>query len=527
MPEHKIGTREEWQAARDELAKLEAEQAERNEEVKRKRLELPWVPVEKEYEFDTEDGKKTLAELFDGRSQLLAYNVMFGPDYTLGACPGCTSLADGLDGSLVHLNHRDVTLLCFSRAPIERLTAYKRRMGWEFPYVSTYNTDFAFDFGLALTEEQAQQIPEVKEMVDNPPDWLEEWSGQIGAELKDGLRENPSWIAFARENGDRLPHLHGVGARPVRRAVLQLPARANAESPDPPSPAPGGRTSTRTDADRDRFAAHSRALRAMAKLIYMSIASLDGYVEDAQGKFDWAEPDEEVHAFVNDLARPVGTYLYGRRMYETMVFWERPPDLGDQPPFVQDFAEIWQGADKIAYSKTLDDGASARTRIEREFDPEAVRQLKATAARDLAVGGALRPRRSGPVWSTSTSCSSRPFSWRRQALPPRQECPLESRAAARTLFPQRHGVPALPHPRGHGIGRHFPVGQPTEDGVIVLHDVVVESGVASRRQAPAALTREGGGIAGPPPSHTCACAGETRVAAVSVATSSRVSPCRA
>ena len=119
----------------------------------------PGSPVEKEYEFDTEDGKKTLAELFDGRSQLLAYNIMFGPDYTLGACPGCTSLADGLDGSLVHLNHRDVTLICFSRAPIERLTAYKQRMGWQFPYVSTYNTDFAFDFGLALTEEQAQQRP--------------------------------------------------------------------------------------------------------------------------------------------------------------------------------------------------------------------------------------------------------------------------------------------------------------------------------------------------------------------------------
>ncbi len=201
MPEHRISTREEWQAARDELAKLEAEQAENNEEVKRKRLELPWVPVEKAYELDTEDGKKPLAELFDGRSQLLAYNVMFGPDYTLGACPGCTSLADGLNGSLVHLNHRDVTLLCFSRAPIERLTAYKERMGWEFPYVSTYNSDFAFDFGLALHEQQAQQIPELKGMIDDPPDWLEEWSGQIGAGLEDGLRENPAWIAFARDNG--------------------------------------------------------------------------------------------------------------------------------------------------------------------------------------------------------------------------------------------------------------------------------------------------------------------------------------
>jgi predicted dithiol-disulfide oxidoreductase (DUF899 family) len=195
-----IGTREEWQAARDELAKLEAEQATRNEEIKQKRLDLPWVPVEKEYEFDTEDGKKTLAELFDGRSQLLAYNIMFGPDYTVGACPGCTSLADGLDGALVHLNHRDVTLICFSRAPIERLAAYKQRMGWQFPYVSTYGTDFPFDFGLVMTEEQAQQIPEVKEMIDNPPDWLQEWSHQIGAELKDGLREAPSWIAFALED---------------------------------------------------------------------------------------------------------------------------------------------------------------------------------------------------------------------------------------------------------------------------------------------------------------------------------------
>jgi len=201
MSEQRIGTREEWQAARDELAKLEAEQAERNEEVKTKRLALPWVPVEKKYVFDTEDGKKSLAELFDGRSQLLAYNIMFGPDYTLGACPGCTSLADGLDGSLVHLNHRDVTLACFSRAPIERLSAYRRRMGWQFPYVSTHESDFAFDFSLALTEKQAEQVPEIKELIDNPPGWLEEWSGQIGAELKDGLRENPAWIAFARDNG--------------------------------------------------------------------------------------------------------------------------------------------------------------------------------------------------------------------------------------------------------------------------------------------------------------------------------------
>src|SRR2546430_3434766 len=211
MLEHRIGTREEWQVARDELAKLEAEQAKRNEEITRARRDLPWVRVDKEYEFDTEDGKKTLGELFDGRSQLLAYNIMFGPGYTLGACPGCTGLGDGLDGSLVHLSHRDVTLLCFSRAPIERLSAYKRRMGWQFPYVSTYNTDFAFDFGLALTEEQAQQIPEVQEMIKNPPAWLQGGAGQVGAELKDGMRENPSWIDFTRKNGT-VYHTYTVSA---------------------------------------------------------------------------------------------------------------------------------------------------------------------------------------------------------------------------------------------------------------------------------------------------------------------------
>ena len=211
MPDHKVGTREEWQEARSELAKLEFEHGQRNEEIRKKRLELPWVPVDKEYAFDTEDGRKTLVELFEGRSQLLAYNIMFGPDYKIGACPGCTSLGDGLDGSRVHLGHLDVTLICFSRAPIERLTAYKRRMGWQFPYVSTYNSDFAFDYGLALTEDQARQSPELQKLINHPPDELKEWSGEIGAELKDGLRENPSWIAFALENGT-VYHTYTVSA---------------------------------------------------------------------------------------------------------------------------------------------------------------------------------------------------------------------------------------------------------------------------------------------------------------------------
>jgi predicted dithiol-disulfide oxidoreductase (DUF899 family) len=201
MPEHEVGTREEWQAAREELAKLEAEHAELGRRAKEKRRELPWVPVEKEYVFDTQDGKKTLEELFDGRSQLLGYNIMYGPDYEVGACPGCTTLGDELDPTRGPLSLYDVTLVCFSRAPIERLNAYKQRMGWSFPYVSTYDTDFPWDYGLALTPEQAEQSPEIQELLANPPEFLREWSEQVGADLKDGLREAPSFIAFARENG--------------------------------------------------------------------------------------------------------------------------------------------------------------------------------------------------------------------------------------------------------------------------------------------------------------------------------------
>jgi dihydrofolate reductase len=125
----------------------------------------------------------------------------------------------------------------------------------------------------------------------------------------------------------------------------------------------------------------------VSKLIYSAITSLDGYVADENGNFDWAAPDEEVHAFLNDLERPVGTYLYGRRMYEVMLAWETAHTFADQSPAMQDYAQIWQAADKILYSTTLATVSSARTRIEREFDPEAVRQLKAGAGRDLSVGG--------------------------------------------------------------------------------------------------------------------------------------------
>src|SRR5207247_10972338 len=135
MTEHKVGSREEWEAARNALLEREKELTRRSDQLARERRELPWVRAEKEYTFETEDGTRTLAELFDGRSQLLVYHFMFGPAYTAG-CPVCSSGADTYDGAVPHLNARDVTFLCVSRAPLERLEAYKRRMGWSFPWVS-------------------------------------------------------------------------------------------------------------------------------------------------------------------------------------------------------------------------------------------------------------------------------------------------------------------------------------------------------------------------------------------------------
>ncbi len=125
----------------------------------------------------------------------------------------------------------------------------------------------------------------------------------------------------------------------------------------------------------------------MAKLMYSTIASLDGYVEDQKGNFDWAEPDEEVHTFINDLERSVGTYLYGRRIYEVMVAWEDSDGLAEEPAYMQDFASIWQGAEKVVYSKSLETVTTARTRLERTFEPEAVREFKSRSDRNLSVGG--------------------------------------------------------------------------------------------------------------------------------------------
>jgi predicted dithiol-disulfide oxidoreductase (DUF899 family) len=199
MTKHKVGTQKEWSAAVNELHEREQKLGKLDEELAKKRQELPWVRVEKEYTFDTEQGKKTLPELFDGRSQLLIYHLMFGPTYE-AACPGCTGLADAFDGMLAHLNNRDVTLMAISRAPIEKLTAYKRRMGWQFPYVSSFGSDFNFEFDFSATEEQ-MVTGELAKMVEEADDWLKDWAANVGTDLAHGMAESPGWNVFALEDG--------------------------------------------------------------------------------------------------------------------------------------------------------------------------------------------------------------------------------------------------------------------------------------------------------------------------------------
>src|SRR5712672_3432002 len=153
MTRHKTGTREEWLAARLELLEAEKVLTRRSDELARRRQELPWVRVDKEYRFETDEGSASLADLFRGRSQLLVYHFMFGPDYTAG-CPSCSAIADGFDDSVVHLANHDVTLSAVSRAPLAKLQAYERRMGWTFPWASSHGGDFNFDFNVSVTEEQ-------------------------------------------------------------------------------------------------------------------------------------------------------------------------------------------------------------------------------------------------------------------------------------------------------------------------------------------------------------------------------------
>jgi predicted dithiol-disulfide oxidoreductase (DUF899 family) len=199
MPEHRLGTREEWLAAREQLLAREKEHTRLGDEIARQRRELPWVPVNEEYRFDTDDGEKSLAELFDGRSQLLVYHFMFGPSYDAG-CPTCSSMADSFDGALPHLHARDVTFLLVSQAPLQKLQAYKRRMGWSIPWASTAPTDFNYAIGFSHTEEQTREaVP--PEAVSALPPIAAHNAGATGTDLVSYINEGFGFSTFVRENG--------------------------------------------------------------------------------------------------------------------------------------------------------------------------------------------------------------------------------------------------------------------------------------------------------------------------------------
>ena len=219
MTQHKVGSREEWLAARKQLLEREKELTRRSDELARERLELPWVRVEKQYKFDTDEGPKTLAELFDGRSQLLVYHFMFGPEYSAGGCPTCSSMADAFDGVIPHLNNHDVTFLAISRAPLERLQAYKRRMGWHFPWPSSSGSDFNFDYGVSFTREQQQESIEYNYGSFNPAPVLEAGGGPLaelavttGTDVAGYMTEAPGMSAFALDDG-AVYHTYSTYAR--------------------------------------------------------------------------------------------------------------------------------------------------------------------------------------------------------------------------------------------------------------------------------------------------------------------------
>jgi predicted dithiol-disulfide oxidoreductase (DUF899 family) len=197
MTDHAIVGREEWQAARDELLHREKEHTRMADELARQRRELPWVAIEKEYRLDADDGTRTLAELFDGRSQLLIYHFMFGPSYEAG-CPTCSSMADGFNGLLPHLHARDVTLLCVSRAPVARLQAYRQRMGWSFPWVSSASSDFNFDFGGSITDEQARQ--QVAPIEDELPPIVRRNAAETGTDVIEYIAEIPAVSVFTLQD---------------------------------------------------------------------------------------------------------------------------------------------------------------------------------------------------------------------------------------------------------------------------------------------------------------------------------------
>jgi predicted dithiol-disulfide oxidoreductase (DUF899 family) len=215
MTGHPTGTRNEWLAARLDLLEAEKELTRQSDELARRRQELPWVRIDKEYRFDTDEGKASLVDLFRGRSQLLVYHFMFGPDYTAG-CPACSAIADGFNGSVVHLANHDVTLAAVSRAPLAKLQAYKRRMGWTFPWASSFGSDFNADFSASFTEQQ-QREGGIEYNYRREPAWAEsgigdsltkggegpvaEVAAMTGTDVATYTRERPGMSAFALEDG--------------------------------------------------------------------------------------------------------------------------------------------------------------------------------------------------------------------------------------------------------------------------------------------------------------------------------------
>jgi len=219
MTTHKTGTREEWLAARLQLLEAEKELTRRSDELARRRQELPWVRVDKDYRFETDEGNASLADLFRGRSQLLVYHFMFGPDYTAG-CPSCSAIADGFDGFAVHLANHDVMLWAVSRAPLAKLQAFKRRMGWNFPWASSFGSDFNFDFNASITEEQQHEGGTEYNYRRQPPrqpsratpEGAAKGAAMTGIDVATYARERPGMSAFALDNAT-IYHTYSTYAR--------------------------------------------------------------------------------------------------------------------------------------------------------------------------------------------------------------------------------------------------------------------------------------------------------------------------
>ena len=218
MTEHRTGTRQEWLAARRELLAAEKEHTRRGDELARQRQQLPWVCIDKDYTFNTDEGSATLADLFRGRSQLVVYHFMLGPEYKAG-CPSCSAIADGFDGSVVHLANHDVTLMAVSRAELPKLQTFKERMGWSFPWASSSSSDFNYDFGVSVTEEQQRQglieynfAPQDITGRLQPDGPVAEFAKTVGTDVASFLREAPGMSAFAVEDG-AVYHTYSAYAR--------------------------------------------------------------------------------------------------------------------------------------------------------------------------------------------------------------------------------------------------------------------------------------------------------------------------